>query len=96
MHSVHVVRRLADEMIAKPNSHNDRFTYITHPWLMSLFLDCPCTAAQAAGANCSALSLLSKFAEPLQCPSPEEISNFTDSVKRGDMYVRLFLYLSVR
>ena len=43
------VRKLADEMIAKPNSFKDRFTYITHPWLMSLFLDCPCAAAQVAG-----------------------------------------------
>ena len=36
------VRRLALEMEAKPNAHADKFIYITHPWLMSLFLNCPC------------------------------------------------------
>ena len=73
------VRKLALEMEAKPNAHADKFVYITHPWLISLFLDCPC----AGSSNCSALSLNSRFAAPLRCPSAEELSNFTDSVRRG-------------
>ena len=73
------VRKLALEMEAKPNAHADKFVYITHPWLISLFLDCPC----AGSSNCSALSLNSRFAAPLRCPSSEELSNFTDSVRRG-------------
>jgi len=73
------VRNLALEMEAKPNAHGDKFVYITHPWLISLFLDCPCTGS----SNCSALSLNSRFAAPLRCPSSEELSNFTDSVRRG-------------
>ena len=38
------VAQLADDMRALEGT--DRFVYTTHPWLMSLFLDCPC-----AGGN---------------------------------------------
>lgn len=72
---------LADQMRALEGT--DRFIYVTHPWLMSFFLDCPCTDSN--DPNCSALSLNNPYAPPLQCPTPEEVQNFTAALKKGDI-----------
>eukprot|EP00041_Stephanoeca_diplocostata_P006264 m.79354 g.79354 ORF g.79354 m.79354 type:complete len:876 (+) comp16268_c0_seq5:68-2695(+) len=72
---------LADQMRALEGT--DRFIYVTHPWLMSFFLDCPCVDSN--DPNCSALTLNNPYAPPLQCPSAEEIHNLTVALKNGDI-----------
>ena len=73
------VAKLSDEMRAKGT---DRFVYTTHPWLMSLLLDCPCASS---GPNCTALTLNNSRAPPLKCPSDEEIDTFKKHVNKGDI-----------
>ena len=48
-----------------------RFIYTTHPWLVSLYLNCP--------AN----MLLSDI--PLVCPSPDQVASFRAAVAAGDI-----------
>jgi hypothetical protein len=52
----------------------DRMVYMTHSWLMSFFLNCPCsdlTPGQAESPTCTALGLNtpSDFAPALLCPT---------------------------
>jgi hypothetical protein len=78
------VADLADEMRSLEGT--DRFTYMTHPWLMSLLLDCPCPNADPAQNNCSARSLNNPRAPALACPTPGEIKRFKSAVAKGDIY----------
>eukprot|EP00051_Salpingoeca_urceolata_P030171 m.8335 g.8335 ORF g.8335 m.8335 type:complete len:1021 (+) comp3196_c0_seq1:59-3121(+) len=71
--------RLANEMRALEGT--DRFVYVTHTWLMSFFLNCPCPN----DPNCTALSLNNPYAAPLKCPSEEAKANFTAALKRNDI-----------
>ncbi len=48
-----------------------RLIYTTHPWLVSLFLDCPPNLV-LAGVK-------------LQCPTPDEVAVFTDAIAHGDI-----------
>ena len=45
------------------------FIYTTHSWLVSLYVNCP-------------VNLVLNDIE-IKCPSPEQVSNFTESVKKG-------------
>ena len=45
------------------------FIYTTHSWLVHLYINCPVNL------------VLNDIA--IKCPSPEEVSNFTESVKKG-------------
>lgn len=45
------------------------FIYTTHPWLVSLYLDCP-------------PNLVFNDIE-IKCPTPEEVISFTESIRRG-------------
>ena len=74
------VEQLGDAMRALEGT--DRFKYITHPWLMSLLMDCPCGNETA---NCTARSLNNSRAAPLQCASADEIKAFKRAVAMGDM-----------
>ena len=50
------VEKLGDEM--RELEGTDRFVYLTHPWLMSLFFDCPCAPTPTdPNATCPARSL---------------------------------------
>lgn len=49
----------------------ENFIYTTHPWLVSLYVDCP-PEFWLNGIK-------------LKCPSPEALSNFTKAVSRGDI-----------
>ncbi|XP_074641698.1 uncharacterized protein LOC141899346 [Tubulanus polymorphus] len=48
---------------------SETFIYTTHPWLVTMYLNCP--------------RYLILSGVQLQCPNKEEISSFTDAVKRG-------------
>eukprot|EP01059_Diplonema_ambulator_P005631 TRINITY_DN153_c0_g1_i12.p1 TRINITY_DN153_c0_g1~~TRINITY_DN153_c0_g1_i12.p1 ORF type:complete len:880 (+),score=307.94 TRINITY_DN153_c0_g1_i12:55-2640(+) len=51
---------------------NDRFIYTTHPWLVSLYLDCPPNVVLADGTK-------------LFCPTEDEKQAFAVAVSRGDI-----------
>jgi hypothetical protein len=78
------VADLADEM--RNLEGTDRFTYMTHPWLMSLLLDCPCPSDDPAQNNCTARSLNNPRAPALACPTSNEIQRFKSAVANGDIY----------
>ena len=59
--------RLAEEMEASYPEYG--FIYTTHPWLISLYLDCP--------PNLILSDIL------LQCPTTDEIADFEDAIKKG-------------
>jgi hypothetical protein len=48
-----------------------RFIYTTHPWLVSLYLNCPINMTLSA--------------IPLICPSPAEVASFRAAVAAGDI-----------
>jgi hypothetical protein len=48
-----------------------RFIYTTHPWLVSLYLDCPTNMILSA--------------IPLVCPSPDQVASFRAAVAAGDI-----------
>ena len=50
---------------------SERFIYTTHPFLVSLFLDCP---------NDIVLSNIKVF-----CPTAAEVESFEEAVKQGDI-----------
>ena len=47
------------------------FIYTTHPWLVSLYLDCPPNLVLSG--------------KKLICPSDEEVQVFVSAIKRGDI-----------
>lgn len=58
--------------------HNrSSYLYTTHPWLLSLFFDCPCPRADPP---CLARTLGNRFSHPLKCPSEEEKKALLDSI----------------
>ena len=62
---------LAAAMRANASSSGDRFSYTTHPWLLSLFFDCP------ADFVLSGLALL--------CPNATQVAEMREAVQRGDI-----------
>lgn len=48
---------------------DESFIYTTHPWLVSFYLDCPSNL------------VLNQI--KVQCPTQEQVANFTDSIKKG-------------
>eukprot|EP00750_Incisomonas_marina_P012623 INCI17124.5.p1 GENE.INCI17124.5~~INCI17124.5.p1 ORF type:complete len:510 (-),score=85.81 INCI17124.5:54-1490(-) len=74
------VEQLADSM--RKLEGTDRFVYITHPWLMSLLLDCPCGNATE---SCAARSLNNSLAPPLTCGTAVEVAAFERAVAKGDI-----------
>eukprot|EP01060_Flectonema_neradi_P029461 TRINITY_DN4083_c0_g1_i1.p1 TRINITY_DN4083_c0_g1~~TRINITY_DN4083_c0_g1_i1.p1 ORF type:complete len:882 (+),score=208.03 TRINITY_DN4083_c0_g1_i1:95-2647(+) len=50
----------------------ERFIYTTHPWLVSLYIDCPDDFILANGTK-------------LYCPTSEEVATFKESVSKGDI-----------
>eukprot|EP00928_Gymnodinium_smaydae_P032832 TRINITY_DN23684_c0_g2_i1.p1 TRINITY_DN23684_c0_g2~~TRINITY_DN23684_c0_g2_i1.p1 ORF type:complete len:910 (+),score=102.38 TRINITY_DN23684_c0_g2_i1:52-2730(+) len=77
---MHKYYPLAEKTSEEMRNHSENFIYITHPWLMERFLSCPCPSEP-----CLATSLNNTFEKPLQCPSPQEVADFTAAVKRGDI-----------
>lgn len=62
--------KIADDMRALGGT--DRFIYTTHPFLVSIYLDCPQFLTLAGNVT-------------LRCPSAGEIANFTAAMQRGDI-----------
>ncbi|RUS69229.1 hypothetical protein EGW08_023008 [Elysia chlorotica] len=58
--------RLSTSLIEQ--GYVERYVYTTHPWLVSLYIECP---------NITLLKT------PLKCPTPEEQANFTQAVRDG-------------
>merc|ERR1719362_2146033 len=56
------------------------FKYITHPWLMQRFLECPC-----GEAPCLAKSLNNSYEAPLSCPTSAEVEAFAAGVRTGNL-----------
>ena len=80
------VEQLGDAMRALEGT--DRFIYTTHPWLMSLLMECPCpppTDGSNPNATCAARSLNNSKALPLSCAGVAEIQQFKDAVAKGDI-----------
>ncbi|KAJ8311290.1 hypothetical protein KUTeg_011157 [Tegillarca granosa] len=52
------------------SKYGERFIYTTHPWLVSLYIDCPPNFFLAGNVQ-------------IHCPKPEAIKAFTDAVNKG-------------
>ena len=58
--------------------HNgSNYLYTTQPWLLSLFLDCPCPQSQPP---CLARTLGNRLSRPLECPSDAERKALLESI----------------
>eukprot|EP01126_Amoeba_proteus_P059319 TRINITY_DN7739_c0_g1_i8.p1 TRINITY_DN7739_c0_g1~~TRINITY_DN7739_c0_g1_i8.p1 ORF type:complete len:363 (-),score=58.11 TRINITY_DN7739_c0_g1_i8:168-1256(-) len=66
----HFPRALRLQKALRLLGSTDRFIYTTHPWLVSLYLDCPTLVL----ANVT-----------LKCPSLEAVEEFTQAILRGDI-----------
>ena len=80
------VEQLGDSMRALEGT--DRFIYTTHPWLMSLLMECPCpppSDGSNPNATCAARSLNNSLAPSLTCAGVAEIQAFKNAVAKGDI-----------
>jgi hypothetical protein len=80
------VEQLGNSMRALEGT--DRFIYTTHPWLMSLLMECPCpppSDGSMPNATCAARSLNNSLAPSLTCAGVAEIQAFKDAVAKGDI-----------
>ena len=65
-------RAIALQKTLRAMGRKENYIYTTHPWLVSLYLDCPPNMMMANGSQ-------------LFCPSGKERADFEAAVRRGDI-----------
>ncbi|CAE8725304.1 unnamed protein product [Polarella glacialis] len=74
------VGKLSEEADTRSGGNSSEFFYVTYPWLLQRFLQCPCSESPSP---CLARTLGQPNATPLHCPSQREVESIEAAIRSG-------------